>query len=40
MSRILLENVTKVFNQKVVAVDNLSLEIFDKEFFVLVGPSG
>ncbi|MEO0084401.1 MAG: sn-glycerol-3-phosphate ABC transporter ATP-binding protein UgpC [candidate division WOR-3 bacterium] len=40
MSRILLENVTKVFNQKTVAVLNFNLEIFDKEFFVLVGPSG
>jgi multiple sugar transport system ATP-binding protein len=40
MSRIYLENVTKVFNQKITAVDNLSLEIPDGEFFVLVGPSG
>lgn len=40
MSRILLENVSKVFNQKVTAVDNLTLEIPDGEFFVLVGPSG
>jgi len=40
MSRILLENVSKVFNQKITAIDNLTLEIPDSEFFVLVGPSG
>lgn len=40
MSRILLENLTKVFNQKVTAVDDFNLEIPDGEFFVLVGPSG
>ena len=40
MSRIYLEDITKVFDQKVMAVDNLTLEIPDGEFFVLVGPSG
>jgi multiple sugar transport system ATP-binding protein len=40
MSRILLEGISKVFNQKVVAVDKFDLEIPDGEFFVLVGPSG
>ncbi|MEO0091337.1 MAG: ABC transporter ATP-binding protein [candidate division WOR-3 bacterium] len=40
MSRVLLENITKVFDNKVIAVDNLNLEIKDGEFFVLVGPSG
>lgn len=40
MSRILLENIVKVFNNKTVAVDNFNLEIPDGEFFVLVGPSG
>ncbi|MBS4015536.1 MAG: ATP-binding cassette domain-containing protein, partial [Candidatus Latescibacteria bacterium] len=40
MSRIYLENITKVFDHKVTAVDNLTLEIPDGEFFVLVGPSG
>jgi multiple sugar transport system ATP-binding protein len=40
MSRIYLENVTKVFDHKVTAVDNITLEIPDGEFFVLVGPSG
>jgi multiple sugar transport system ATP-binding protein len=40
MSQILLENITKVFNNKTIAVDNFNLEIPDGEFFVLVGPSG
>ncbi len=40
MSRIYLENISKVFDHKVTAVDNLTLEIPDGEFFVLVGPSG
>ena len=39
MSRVALEGVTKRFGD-VVAVDNLSLEIQDKEFLVLLGPSG
>jgi multiple sugar transport system ATP-binding protein len=40
MARILLEEVTKVFGNDVVAVDDVSLEIGDGEFMVLVGPSG
>ncbi|MGI5837148.1 MAG: ABC transporter ATP-binding protein [Chloroflexota bacterium] len=39
MARVLLENVTKKFGSTK-AVDNLSIEIQDKEFLVLVGPSG
>ncbi len=39
MAQIQLKNVTKRFG-KVVAVNNLSLEIKDKEFLVLLGPSG
>jgi multiple sugar transport system ATP-binding protein len=35
-----LERVTKVFAGNVVAVDDVSLEIADGEFIVLVGPSG
>jgi multiple sugar transport system ATP-binding protein len=39
-----LENVTKLFEEadgsKVVAVDDISFEIYDGEFIVLVGPSG
>ena len=40
MARIVLEGVTKVVDADVVAVSDLSLEIADGEFMVLVGPSG
>ncbi len=39
MAKVRYENVTKLFG-KVVAVDDLSMEIADKEFLVFVGPSG
>ena len=39
MARVVLKNLSKRF-RSVVAVDDLSLEIEDKEFLVLVGPSG
>ena len=39
MTQISLKNVTKVFGD-IVALDNISLEIEDKEFFVILGPSG
>ena len=40
MSKIVLDSVSKVFGSEVVAVDDVSLEIEDGEFMVLVGPSG
>jgi len=40
MARILLENVTKVFDGCTKAVSNLNLSIADGEFMVIVGPSG
>ncbi|QIO21052.1 ABC transporter ATP-binding protein [Haloarcula sp. JP-L23] len=43
MARLALEHVTKVFQDgedEVVAVDDISVEIRDGEFLVLVGPSG
>lgn len=40
MANVTLKNVKKVFDGKVVAVDNFNLEINDKEFVVFVGPSG
>lgn len=39
MSKVVLKNVTKRWGDAV-GVDNQSLEIRDKEFFVLLGPSG
>jgi multiple sugar transport system ATP-binding protein len=39
MARIQLENVTKKYKENV-AVDGLSLDIADNEFFVLFGPAG
>jgi ABC-type sugar transport system ATPase subunit len=40
MAAITLENVSKVFDGDVVAIDDVSLEIADGEFIALVGPSG
>ncbi len=40
MASVELRNVTKVYDNDVVAVRNASLMINDKEFIVLVGPSG
>jgi multiple sugar transport system ATP-binding protein len=40
MARIEIDQVTKVFGDDVVAVDDVSLSIADGEFLVLVGPSG
>jgi multiple sugar transport system ATP-binding protein len=40
MAKIVLQNVSKVFGNDVVAVNDVSLEIGDGEFMVLVGPSG
>jgi multiple sugar transport system ATP-binding protein len=40
MARIVLDHITKLFGEDVVAVDDVSLEIADGEFMVLVGPSG
>lgn len=40
MARVLLESVTKQFPDGTIAVDDINLEIVDREFLVLVGPSG
>jgi len=40
MARVLLENVTKVFDGDVIAVSDFTLDIADGEFMVIVGPSG
>lgn len=40
MPKIQLKAVTKQFGKKIVAVDDVDLEIRDKEYFSLIGPSG
>ncbi len=40
MARVRFEQVSKIFDKSVTAVDAFDLEIKDKEFVVLVGPSG
>ena len=40
MARVLLKSLTKVFDGKVTAVKNVTLDIPDGEFMVIVGPSG
>ncbi len=40
MAQVKLENIFKIFEKNVTAVNNVSLTIEDREFMVLVGPSG
>ena len=40
MSEVKIKNLKKVYDNKVTAVQNVNLDIKDKEFIVLVGPSG
>ncbi len=40
MAEVILENVTKIYDGGVKAVDSINLEIKNREFMVLVGPSG
>jgi multiple sugar transport system ATP-binding protein len=40
MSQVMLHDLVKQFSEDVIAVNNVNLEIQDKEFVVLVGPSG
>jgi multiple sugar transport system ATP-binding protein len=40
MARILLQNVTKIYEGEVTAVRNFNLDVADGEFMVIVGPSG
>src|SRR5699024_10762374 len=40
MAELQLNNIKKVYDKDVLAVDNFNLDIKDKEFIVLVGPSG
>ena len=40
MSNVILKNLVKSYDGKKNIIDNISLEINDKEFIVLVGSSG
>lgn len=40
MASIKFKNVSKIFDGKTTVIENLNLEIEDKEFIILVGPSG
>ena len=40
MATIKLENIRKTYEDGITVIDNLNLEIKDKEFIILVGPSG
>jgi len=40
VAKVLLQNICKIYPGGFKAVDNVNLEIHDKEFLVLVGPSG
>jgi multiple sugar transport system ATP-binding protein len=40
MAKVSLKNVTKIFDGKVRAINNVTLDVADEEFLVIVGPSG
>ncbi len=40
MATVEMRNITKVFDGNVKAVDNVNIDVLDREFVVLVGPSG
>ena len=40
MASITLKNIVKTYDNKVTVIPGLDLEIHDKEFIILVGPSG
>lgn len=40
MASITLKNIVKTYDNKVTVIPGLNLEIHDKEFIILVGPSG
>jgi multiple sugar transport system ATP-binding protein len=40
MAKLLLENVTKIYDRNIYAANNISFEVQSEEFAVLVGPSG
>ena len=40
MARVVLRNISKTYQNDVIAVHDVSLDVGDKEFVALVGPSG
>ena len=40
MAKVTLKNIQKVFDKNIIAVNDFSMEIKDKEMVVLLGPSG
>ncbi len=40
MSGLRMENIKKIYDKNVLAVNDFNMEVFDKEFIVMVGPSG
>lgn len=40
MCEVILRNVTKIFGKDNLVIDNVNLQIKDREFFTIVGPSG
>ena len=40
MAKVVLKNVTKIFDKNIVAVKDTNIQVEDKEFVILVGPSG
>lgn len=40
MAKLKMENISKVYSNDIIAVDDFNLHIYDQEFIVLVGPSG
>ena len=40
MANVILKSVVKIYDKNVIAVNDINIEIEDKEFVVLVGPSG
>jgi multiple sugar transport system ATP-binding protein len=40
VAKVLLKNVTKIFDGNVTAINNITIDVADQEFLVVVGPSG
>ena len=40
MSKVELQNITKIYDKTIKALDDISFTVNDGEFFVLLGPTG